>query len=119
MIARALMLQGRWSDAESELRRVLTMAPRGSEFYTTALGFLADTLFSQQRFADAIPVYREFVSLRPHDAGAFINFGVSLAQSGQIADGAAAFHRALQIDPGNAVARRNAAIADEELKSRK
>jgi Flp pilus assembly protein TadD len=94
------------------------MAPRHTESWTTALGFLADTLFSQQRFADAIPEYRAFLTDRPRDAGATINLGVSLAQTGQMKDAAAAFERALQLDPSNATARRNLAIAQEELRGR-
>lgn len=115
MIARAAMLQKQWSDAERELRTVMSMTGERSEAHTTALGFLADTLFAEQRFADAAVAYQSFLARRPRDAGAAINLGVALAQSGRMGDAVRAFERAVEIDPANATARRNLAVAQEEI----
>ena len=47
----------------------------------------------------------------------FINLGVSLAQIGKPAEAAEAFQRAVQLDPANAMARRNLAILQEDRRS--
>jgi tetratricopeptide (TPR) repeat protein len=114
MIGRALMAQKRWNEAADELQRVLTMAPRQSDVYTTALGLLADTAFGQERFDEAAALYRAFLGVRTRDVGATINLGVALAQSGRPREAADAFKRAIQLDPSNAMARRNLAIVFEE-----
>ena len=114
MIGRALMAQKRWSEAADELRRVLTMAPRQSDVYTTALGLLADSAFGQERFDEAAGLYRAFLAVRTGDVGATINLGVALAQSGRPREAADAFKRAIQLDPSNAMARRNLAIVFDE-----
>jgi Flp pilus assembly protein TadD len=116
MIGRSLMALRRWTEADAELRRVMTMAPKQTEMWATAAGFLADSFFAQERFDEAAAGYREFLELRPRDVGATINLGVALAQSGHQHEAADAFRRVLQLDPSNATARRNLGIVLEDLR---
>ena len=114
MIGRARMLQGHLTPAIDEFRRVLAMVPSGDEANTTVVGFLADALFQESRFGEAITEYRAFIARRPRDVGAFINLGVALAQVGKPTEADQAFRRALELDPSNATARRNLAILHEK-----
>jgi tetratricopeptide (TPR) repeat protein len=114
MIGRAFMLQQRWPEAEAQLRQVLSMAPPRSEAHTTALGFLADTLFAEQKFAEARGAYVAYLGERPADAGAMTNLAVSLSALGRLDEAVAAFRRAADMNPGDAQARRNLAIALED-----
>src|SRR4051812_10543097 len=114
MIAGVLTAQRRPNEAAEELRRVMTMAPRHSDAYTTAIGMLGDVVFGEQKFADAVRYYREFLAARPGDVNATINLGAALAQSGHAREAADAFRRAIQLSPSNAMARRNLAILLEE-----
>src|SRR5258707_1189222 len=65
MMGRAFMQQQRWLEAEEQLRLVLSMAPSRSPAHTTALGFLADTLFAEQKFAEARGAYVTYLGERP------------------------------------------------------
>src|SRR3954449_9873410 len=104
-----------WNNkAAEELRRVMTMPPRHSDAYTTAIGILGDVVFGEQKFADAVRYYREFLAARPGDVNATINLGAALAQSGHPREAADAFRRAIELAPSNAMARRNLAILLEE-----
>jgi Flp pilus assembly protein TadD len=118
MIGRAQMLRSKFPEAIDQFRRVRAMTRQGDEANTTAVGFLADALFGEQRFGDAVAEYRAYLVRRPGDTGAFINLGVSLAQLGRPAEAAEAFQRVIQIDPANAVARRNLAILQEDPQSK-
>jgi tetratricopeptide (TPR) repeat protein len=117
MIGRAEMLESKFQEAIEEFRQVLAMTHPGGEAHTIALGFLADALFSEHRFADAIPEYRAYAAGHPGDVGAFINLGVSLAQVGKPTEAAEAFQRAIQLDPSNAAARRDLEVLQEDLHS--
>jgi Flp pilus assembly protein TadD len=114
MIGRAEMLRSDFPAAIEELREVLKMAPRGAESHTTASGFLADSLFHQQEFQQAIAEYQVYLVARPQDVGAWINLGVALAQTADPREAGNAFKQALRLDPSNATARRNLAILAED-----
>jgi len=43
-----------------------------------ALQQQADQLFSQQRYADAVPLYRQLLARNPDDAGAYNDLGLAL-----------------------------------------
>ena len=108
------MLQQRWPEAEEQLRLVLSMSPSRSAAHTTALGFLADTLFAEQKFADARGAYVIYLVERPTDAGAMTNLALSLSALGRLDEAVSAFRRAVEMNPGDAQARRNLAIALED-----
>jgi tetratricopeptide (TPR) repeat protein len=114
MLGRAFMLQQRWLEAEEQLRLVLSMAPSRGPAQTTAQGFLADTLFAEQKFAEARSAYVSYLGERPIDAGATTNLAVSLSALGRLDEAVSAFRRAVEMNPADAQARRNLAIALEE-----
>jgi hypothetical protein len=114
MIGRAFMLQKRWADAEQQLKLVLSMAPARGAAHSTAQGFLADTLFAQQKFAESQAAYREYLLERPDDVGAVTNLAVSLSALGKLDEAVAAFRRAVEMNPRDAQLRRNLAIALED-----
>jgi Flp pilus assembly protein TadD len=95
------------------------MAAPGSEAYTTALGFLADTLFGEERFDEAAALYRTYLSSRPTDGGAVTNLGISLDATGKSQEALAAFRRAVQLNPGDAAARRNLDLALESIRQQR
>ena len=111
MIGRAFMLQKRWPQAEEQLRLVLSMTASGDRAHTTALGFLADSLFADQDFTAARPAYESYLQARPDDAGAVTNLAVSLSALGQLDQAVSAFRRAVDLNPRDEQARRNLAIA--------
>jgi Flp pilus assembly protein TadD len=90
------------------------MAPPRSETHAIALGFLADTLFAEQKFAEAREAYVAYLSERPTDAGAMTNLAVSLSALGRLDEAVSAFRRAVEMNPGDAQARRNLAMALED-----
>ena len=118
MLGRAFMARKDWARAEGEFRRVLTMAPPQSEIASDALGFLADVLIGQERFADAAALYERYLAARSTDAGAMTNFGIALAAIGRHDDAIKAFRRVVELKPGDAAARRNLEIAEAERRER-
>jgi tetratricopeptide (TPR) repeat protein len=114
MIGRAFMLQKRWADAERQLQLVLSMAPSRGTAHSTAQGFLADTLFAQQKFAEAQAAYSAYLLERPDDVGAVTNLAVSLSALGKLDEAVTAFRRAVEMNPRDAQLRRNLAIALED-----
>jgi len=107
ILARAFMLQRKWDPAAEQLRQVLEMTRDGTSAHTMALGFMADTRLSQQRFDEAVVYYRAYLARALTDVGAATNLGIALAASGHAADARLAFQRAVEIDPRDANARRN------------
>lgn len=58
----------------------------------------------QGKFADAVPIYRELVRALPKNPGLVMNLGFALDYSGHKREALNEFQKALQLDPGNAVA---------------
>jgi len=114
MMGRVFMLQKQWSNAEEQLQLVLSMSPAASSEHTTALGFLADTLFEQQKFAAAQTAYARYLQERPDDVGAVTNQAVSLSALGKLGEAVSAFRRAVEMNPRDPQLRRNLDIALEE-----
>jgi protein O-mannosyl-transferase len=114
MMGRAFMLRKQWPQAEEQLRLVLSMAAARDSAHTTALGFLADTLFAREDFASARPAYERYLQVRPDDAGAVTNLAVSLSALGKVDDAVTMFRRAVEMNPRDEQARRNLQIALED-----
>jgi tetratricopeptide (TPR) repeat protein len=104
---RALLAQGKVDDAIGRFRLILTMVPR----HASAHGRLADLYFGQQRFADAVPEYSEFLAARPGEAGPWTNYAIALVETGHGDQAVKAFARAVALEPGSGNARRNLAKA--------
>ena len=107
MIGRARMQQRRWPEAVEQFRLVLSMTPALDEAHTTAIGFLADSLFAQEQFDEARTYYAAYLSARPSDGGAMTNLAISLAAIGRREEAVAAFRRAADLRPTDARARVN------------
>jgi tetratricopeptide (TPR) repeat protein len=111
MIGRIFMLQKRWPQAEEQLRLVLSMTAPRDPAHTTVLGFLADTLFARENFAEARTAYESYLEARPDDAGAVTNLAVSLSALGNVDGAVTLFRRAVEMNPRDSQARRNLEIA--------
>jgi protein O-mannosyl-transferase len=107
MIGQAWMRQGRWPEAVEQFRDVLAMTPGRDEAHTTAMGFLADSLFSLEKFDEARSYYTAYLSARPNDGGATTNLAISLSATGRSKEAVAAFRRAADLSPTDARARGN------------
>jgi Flp pilus assembly protein TadD len=66
-------------------------------------------LRGEGRARDAVPILRRASESSPRDVGILNNYGVVLAESGDVAAALAVWHRVLDLDPGNPVARDNLA----------
>jgi len=90
------------------------MSPSRGPAHATALGFLADTLFAQQKFAAAQTAYTSYLQERPDDVGAMTNLAVSLSALGRLDEAVSAFRRAVEMNPRDPQLRRNLDLALEE-----
>ena len=75
--ARLLLLLGRPGEAEAEARAAIAIRPD-----LTARQTLAESIFKQRRFSDAVEVYRELVPLLPGDPNLRAQYLESLVESG-------------------------------------
>ena len=107
MIGQARMRQGRWPEAVEQFRLVLAMTPGQDEAHTTAVGLLADSLFSLEKFDEARTYYTAYLAARPTDGGAMTNLAISLSAAGRSEEAVAAFRRAADLRPTDARARVN------------
>jgi len=101
----------KWPQAVEQLRLVLSMTAPRSAAHTTAIGLLADSLFGEEQYDDAITYYRTYLSSRRADVGGETNLGISLVAIGKVDDALAAFRRATDVGPRDVRARRNLAMA--------
>ncbi|HET9369387.1 MAG TPA: tetratricopeptide repeat protein [Vicinamibacterales bacterium] len=115
-LARELVETGKYEEAIDQLQAFLrdepTLLPRLSrELTAKAHGLRAQQLADARNFSEAIPHYRAFLEVMPQDGNGWSGLGVALIASGQPADAAAAFQRAVEADPTNAGFHQNAARA--------
>jgi len=111
IVGRILLAKGRHAEAIEQFRLVRSMTAPADDAHVTAVGFLADALFGQQKFSEALPLYQTFAAARPNDAGALTNFGISLAGIGKPQEATRVFRRVVEISPTDANAHRNLAKA--------
>ena len=107
MIGRAFAMEGEWSAAVEEFRRILQMIPG----HVDAQLLLGDALFAQQAYDEAVEQYRDYLRFRPNDTGTWTNIGIACVALGRLSDGVAAFRRVIEINPGSGAAHRNLATA--------
>ncbi len=107
LIGRALAAEGKPDAAIAEFRTILRMVPG----HAAAHGRIADVLFSQRRFGEAIEEYRQFLPQRGEQAGPWTNYGIALSATGRDEEAIQAFQRAAALEPGSAAAHRNLANA--------
>lgn len=98
--ARLLAWSERWSEAETDYRKVLAGAPGDTDIL---LG-LADVLAWQQRFEEALVLLDQAQQRDPRRPEIYNRRGRSLRSLGRIQEAREAFRRALELDPANAEA---------------
>jgi tetratricopeptide (TPR) repeat protein len=103
----ALQAAGRLDEALAAYGEALAIDPNDSE----AHGLVADVLAGEQKFADAIPHYQQFVAAHPHDGNGWTGLGVALIATGDRTAAIAAFERAVATDPNNPQFKANLARA--------
>jgi tetratricopeptide (TPR) repeat protein len=91
----ALEQAGRNADAESAWRALLKLQPTSAEAYAH-LGFLES---QQQRYAQAIPLYRKALALNPRMPALRMNLGLALFKAGELKDAIRIFEALLKQQP--------------------
>lgn len=76
------------------------------DFREATLNILATSLRDQKRFAEAIEVLRLNVEMFPKSPAAQVNLGDTALQNNDPAAAEVAYKKALELDPGNAAAKR-------------
>ena len=94
-MGRAAQALGRTEAAAQHYERAVALDPRDAE----AVDLLAVVRFGQQRYAAALALFRTLVELRPTNAQAHSNLGVTLFYLGRGDEAVASFERALSLDP--------------------
>jgi len=102
-----------WKDGISVWQRAVTV----TEHNYQAHNWLGLALYSQGRFAEAIPEFEEAARLNPSFAEIYASLGRALADEGQIDEAIAACQKALTIRPGNIAAQND--LCDFLLRSRR
>ena len=95
--AYALEQQGKNVEAEAAWRAVLKQQPTNAEAYAH-LGFLEAR---QERYAEAVPLYRKASALDPAMPGLQMNLGLSLFKSGALKEAIVAFTPLLKNEPAS------------------
>lgn len=93
--AYALEQQGKNAEAEVAWRALLKRQPADAEAYAN-LGLLEAR---QERYAEAIPLYRKALALNPTIPGLRLNLGLSLFKSGSLKESIATFTPLLKSEP--------------------
>jgi tetratricopeptide (TPR) repeat protein len=106
----AYLREGAFARAEEQAMGILAVAPRSVD----GRGLLANALFGQERWTDAVREYRVYLAARPNDVQGLLNFGVSLVGSERLDDALPVFRRAVAIDPSDANAKRLLALAEAD-----
>jgi Tfp pilus assembly protein PilF len=109
-LANALLAQGKLAEAAESLRLVLAAVPgdrAAREQLRAALIGMGGAAVTAGRLSAAADIYRELVGLEPGDADLRNNFGIILAQMGDLTGALSQFEAALQSNPAHQAAQRN------------
>jgi tetratricopeptide (TPR) repeat protein len=96
----ALQRVGRQSEAESQYRRVTSLAPDDSEAYVD----LESLYIEEGRLDDGITMYKQAIAVNPNDATAYFDLGVMFQQRGQDREALAFYKKVLQLKPDDSQA---------------
>jgi tetratricopeptide (TPR) repeat protein len=106
LIGRILVSQGKLPEASVQFQHVLEMSPSNAAMH----GFLADVLYAQRRFEEAIPHYQTLLAAQRYYVG-LGKYGRCTGERGAPRRGDGAFQRVATLDPQSANAHRNLAQA--------
>ena len=95
LMGRAAQELGRPEAAAQHFARALELDPRDAE----ALDRLALIRFGQQRYAEALELYRTRVEITPESAQTHANLGATLYYLDRVEEAIASFRQALSLDP--------------------
>ena len=93
----ALQTGGRQAEAESQYRRVISLAPKESAAYVD----LESLYIEEGRLDEAIAMYTQAIAINPNDANAYFDLGVMFQQRGQDREAVAFYKKVLQLKPGD------------------
>jgi Flp pilus assembly protein TadD len=116
-LANALLAQGKLEEAATNLRLVLATVPgdrAAREQLSAALIGMGGAAVAAGRPSTAAEIYRELVGLEPGNADLRNNFGIILAQMGDLAGARDQFESELKSNPAHQAAHRNL----EQVRSR-
>jgi tetratricopeptide (TPR) repeat protein len=99
----ALGQQGRYGEAEKELRQAIALDPNYAEAYSN----LGNALGMQGYPEEAIAAYRQAIALKPDFAEAYSNLGDALRKQGYPEEAIAACRQAIELKPDFADAYNN------------
>jgi Tfp pilus assembly protein PilF len=108
-----LFTQGRKDEAASMLEMALRIDPD----YVLAMKNLANVRMSQERIAEAVPLYRKAFSKEQEDPELLNNFGIALFFTGEQEEAVIMFREAVRIRPDYGEARDNLKKVLETRKS--
>ena len=112
---RAAMELGRRDDAAGHITRALEDDPHNLE----ALDYLALIRFGEQRYEDALALYRTMIRIDPDNALSHSNAGATLYRLGRLEEALASIERALAIDPNLEMARSGERAVEDALAQRR
>ncbi|MGR3984425.1 MAG: tetratricopeptide repeat protein [Gammaproteobacteria bacterium] len=106
---------GHDEDAEINYKHALRLSPHS----TDALNHLGAFRLKQQRYQEALDLFRKIIKYDPGFAKVYSGIGVALSGLNRHAEALRNFDRALALDPTQAEARTNRAYAVEALQKQK
>jgi len=111
----ALAREGKISEAMVHFKEALRINPPFPE----ALFNMGTSLFTQRKYAQAVPFYLKFLELEPKSKvmDAYNNVGIALMQEKKSREAIPYFQKALKLNPDCKSVRRNLQIAEEDLKN--
>ena len=106
-VARVLLIQQSYSDAEASFRKALALKPDFAE----ALYGLGVVRHAQHNLDDAIELYGRSLGADSSNAAGHYNLGRALAERGQVERAIQSYHKAIELSPEDADAHQSLARA--------
>jgi Flp pilus assembly protein TadD len=116
-----LLAGGDGDGAVNEFEQVLRLKPEDAmarRHLADALRARAGREYSMGDLSGAVRDLRKVLEIDPKDIDSCNNLGTALARQGHLAEAKVLFQRALEVDPHNAAARRNLAIAQSLMRQK-
>jgi Flp pilus assembly protein TadD len=102
MVVRGLGEKGNHQEAIAALERILAERPSSAPFVHNLLGIEHVEL---GHYAEAKASFQKVIEYMPHTSANYSNYGLALAQAGDIDDAEVALQKALTLDKHNRIAR--------------